>query len=245
MLKVLFGEKSTNCAGITRRSALQIGGLGFGGLNLSNLMSARAAKPAGVTRDTSVVWLWLNGGPTHIETFDPKMTAPKEYRSVTGEVKTNVPGITLGGNFSQMAQVADKMAFVRSFHHGNSGHGGGTHWVMTGYNNRGIDNGGLPSRPSIGSIAAKHRGPNHPSTGMPTYVRLGGIAADGPAFLGTPYAPFGTSGEARKNMSLQTKVGRLEDRRSLLTGLDRLRRTADRQGAVSYTHLTLPTILLV
>ena len=99
MLKVLFGEKSTNCAGITRRSALQIGGLGFGGLNLSNLMSARAAKPAGVTSDTSVVWLWLNGGPTHIETFDPKMTAPKEYRSVSGEVKTRLPGVTQGGHF--------------------------------------------------------------------------------------------------------------------------------------------------
>ena len=204
-------------------------------MGLGGLMQARSAVEAATgksSKHTSVVWLWLGGGPTHVETFDPKMTAPVEYRSVTGEVKTRVPGVTLGGNFTGMAQVADKMAFVRSFHHGNSGHGGGTHWVMTGYNNRGIDNGGLPSRPSIGSIASKHRGPNHPSTGMPTYVRLGGIAADGPAFLGTPYAPFGTSGEARKNMSLQTKVGRLEDRRSLLTGLDRLRRTADRQGVV-------------
>ena len=212
---------------------MRVGGLGA--LSLAGLMQARSAKAAATgqsTKQTSVVWLWLGGGPTHVETFDPKMTAPVEYRSVTGEVKTRIPGVTLGGNFPGMAQVADKMAFVRSFHHGNSGHGGGTHWVMTGYNNRGIDNGGLPSRPSIGSIAAKHRGPNHPETGMPTYIRLGGIGSDGPAFLGTSYAPFGTSGEARKNMSLQTQVGRLEDRRGLLTGLDRLRRTADRQGVV-------------
>ena len=233
MLTLQTDRRYRDCDGTTRRDFLRVGGLGA--LGLGGLMQARSAAEAATgksSRHTSVVWLWLGGGPTHVETFDPKMTAPVEYRSVTGEVKTRVPGVTLGGNFTGMAQVADKMAFVRSFHHGNSGHGGGTHWVMTGYNNRGIDNGGLPSRPSIGSIAAKHRGPNHPSTGMPTYVRLGGIGADGPAFLGTPYAPFGTSGEARKNMSLQTKVGRLEDRRSLLTGLDRLRRTADRQGVV-------------
>lgn len=228
MLTLTTNRRYRDCDGATRRDFLRVGGLGA--LGLSGLMQAQAAGAR--TKDTSVVWLWLGGGPTHVETFDPKMTAPKEYRSVTGEVKTNVPGITLGGNFSQMAQVADKMAFVRSFHHGNSGHGGGTHWVMTGYNNRGIDNGGLPSRPSIGSISARVRGPNHPVSGMPTYVRLGGIGSDGPAFLGTAFAPFGTSGEARKNMSLQTHVDRLEDRRGLLGGLDRLRKTADRSGIV-------------
>ena len=204
--------------------------MGLGGLMQAR--SAVAAKTGQSPEHTSVVWLWLGGGPTHVETFDPKMSAPVEYRSVTGDVKTRIPGVALGGNFEKMAQVADKMAFVRSFHHGNSGHGGGTHWVMTGYNNRGIDNGGLPSRPSMGSIAAKHRGPNHLQTGMPTYIRVGGIGSDGPAFLGTPYAPFSTSGPARSNMTLQTQIGRLEDRRGLLTGLDKLRRTADRSGVV-------------
>ena len=106
MLKVLFGDKATNCAGMTRRSALQVGSLGFGGLTLPNLLSARAAGSPEISRDTSVVWLWLNGGPTHIETFDPKMTAPKEYRSVSGEVKTRLPGVTLGGHFGGMAQQA-------------------------------------------------------------------------------------------------------------------------------------------
>ena len=230
MLTLTTNRRYRDCDGTTRRDFLRVGGLGA--LGLSGLMQARSQAVGPRAKDTSVVWLWLGGGPTHVETFDPKMSAPKEYRSVTGEVKTNVPGVTLGGNFRQMAQVADKMAFVRSFHHGNSGHGGGTHWVMTGYNNRGIDNGGLPSRPSIGSIASRVRGPNHPLSGMPTYVRLGGIGSDGPAFLGTAFAPFGTSGEARKNMSLQTHVDRLEDRRGLLGGLDRLRKTADRSGIV-------------
>ena len=100
------------------------------------------------------------------------MDAPVEYRSVTGEVATRLPGVTLGGTFPKIAAVADKMAFVRSFAHNNSGHGGGTHFVMTGYDNRTIDNGGTPTRPSIGSIVARVRGANHPATGMPTYVRF-------------------------------------------------------------------------
>ncbi len=91
---------------------------------------------------------------------------------VSREVKTNIPGVTLGGNFERMAQVADKMAIVRSFAHTNSGHSGGTHSVMTGYHNRLADIGAVPDRPSIGSILARVRGTNHPESGLPTSVRL-------------------------------------------------------------------------
>ena len=156
----------------------------------------QAAAEGRPTSEKSVIWLWLGGGPTHVETFDPKMTAPAEYRSVTGEVATNLPGVSLGGNFERMAQVADKMAFVRSFAHTNSGHGGGTHWVMTGYDNRLADNGAVPSRPGLGAIVSRVRGSNHPNTGMPTYVRMGGIFGDGPSFLGTAYGPFDPNGQA-------------------------------------------------
>jgi hypothetical protein len=203
-------------------------------LTLSDLLRSRAeAASAGVsTSNKSVVWLWLGGGPTHVETFDPKMTAPAEYRSVTGEVKTNLPGVTLGGNFEQMAKVADKMAFVRSFAHTNSGHSGGTHYVMTGYDNRLADNGAVPARPGVGSIVARVRGTNHPETGIPTYIRLGGIYADGPAFLGTAFAPFDPAGEARRNMALSVQEPRLDSRRVLLKGLDTIRREADRSGLI-------------
>lgn len=101
---------------------------------------------------------------------------------------------------------------------------------MTGYDNRSIDNGGLPSRPSIGSIASRVRGANDYQTGMPTYVRLSGIGADGPAFLGPAYAPFDPNGPARKNMTLETKVDRFDDRRELLGSLDRFRRDSDSHG---------------
>ncbi|MFP6604056.1 MAG: DUF1501 domain-containing protein, partial [Pirellulaceae bacterium] len=131
MLRVSFGRSKRNCAGISRRNFLQVGSLGFGGLTLSNLMAARAAQATAVKRDTSVVWLWLNGGPTHIETFDPRMTAPKEYRSVSGEVKTKLPGVTLGGHFKGMAEQADRMTFVRSFVVPSSSHNVGAFWVNT------------------------------------------------------------------------------------------------------------------
>src|SRR5437867_793279 len=192
MLHLWGSRKGTNCDGSTRRDFLKAGVLGMGGLALSDLLRARAAASAAgrQTRNTSVVWLWLGGGPTHVETFDPKMTAPAEFRSTVGAVQTNVPGIELGGVFPKMGRVADKMAFVRSFAHRNSGHGGGTHWVMTGYDFPPADNGQAAIKPGMGSILSRHRGATNPQNGLPTYVRLGGILGDGPAWLGSSYAPF-------------------------------------------------------
>lgn len=235
MLELRHGRRNGNCEGASRRDVLRVGSLGLGlGLGLGSLLRSRAAAAsAGLsTRDTSVIWLWLGGGPTHVETFDPKMTAPSEYRSVTGEVKTNLTGVTLGGTFERMARVADKMAFVRSFAHTNSGHGGGTHFVMTGYDNRLADNGAVPDRPGIGSIVARARGTNHPQSGIPTYVRMGGIYGDGPSFLGTAYGPFDPSGDARRNMSLVVGQDRFGRRRDLLDSIDTARRESDRSGLV-------------
>jgi len=234
MLRIRWARQKGNCEGVTRRDFLQVGALGLGTLTLGDMLRSKAiAGEAGQkTKDTSVVWLWLGGGPTQVETFDPKMTAPAEYRSVTGEVKTVLPGVTLGGNFERIAKIADKMAFVRSFAHTNSGHGGGTHYVMTGYDNRLADNGVAADRPGIGSILARVRGTNHPETGMPTYIRLGGIYADGPAFLGTAFGPFDPGGEARRNMDLTVAKDRLDTRRSLLKGIDNVKRDIDKSGLI-------------
>ncbi|HUG68062.1 MAG TPA: DUF1501 domain-containing protein [Pirellulaceae bacterium] len=235
MLNLLAQKSSRNCEGTSRRDFLKVGSLGVGTLTLSNLLRARAEAAATGARvkDTSVIWLWLGGGPTHVETFDPKMSAPAEYRSVTGEVQTNLAGVTLGGHFSKMAQVADKMAFVRSFAHTNSGHGGGTHFVMTGYDDRQVDNGGLPTRPSLGSILSRIRGANHSVTGMPTYVRMNGIGSDGPAFLGAAYSPFDPNGQAKRNMSLVVDRLRLDKRRDLLKGIDTVNREVDRSNLMA------------
>jgi hypothetical protein len=232
MFQLFNSRKQSLCNGHTRRDFLKAGALGVGGWTLADLLRSRAAAAARgqSTRNTSVVWLWLGGGPTHIETFDPKMSAPVEFRSVVGAVKTNVVGVELGGVFPKMARVADKMAFVRSFAHRNSGHGGGTHWVMTGYDFPPADNGQAPIKPGLGSILARQRGPNNARTGLPTYVRLGGILGDGPAWLGSSYAPFDTGGNARNNMNLKVALDRLSDRRSLLKTFDTMDRTLDHSG---------------
>lgn len=219
-------------SGRSRRDFLRIGSLAMTGWTLPALLRSRAhAAEAGVAvKNTSVVWLWLGGGPTHIETFDPKMSAPSEYRSVTGEENTSLTGVTIGGTFPQIAKVADKMAFVRSFAHTNSGHAGGTHYVMTGYDNRQADNGGVPGRPSLGAIISRVRGASHPDSGVPTYVRMGNIFADGASFLGTGYGPFDQNGQARRDMRLTLPDERIDDRRQLLSSLDRFDRDIDRSG---------------
>jgi hypothetical protein len=235
MFTLTSSRTGTTCDGGSRRDFLKVGALGLGGLLLPDLLRARAAESARgqATKSTSVVWLWLGGGPTHVETFDPKMSAPVEYRSVVGAVKTNVTGIELGGVFPRLAKNADKMAFVRSFAHGNSGHGGGTHWVMTGYDFPPADNGQAAIKPGMGAILARHRGPSNPRTGLPTYVRMGGILGDGPAWLGSSYAPFDVGGNAQRNMSPKVELKRLDDRKSLLKSFDTMDRTLDRSGLVT------------
>src|SRR5262245_50549754 len=235
MLNLLGNRERTACDGATRRDFLKIGALGMGGMLLPDLLRARAAaSQAGhATRNTSVVWLWLGGGPTHVETFDPKMTAPAEFRSTVGAVRTNVPGIEIGGVFPRMARVADKMAFVRSFAHNNSGHGGGTHWVMTGYDYPPADNGMGQIKPGLGAIVSRHRGANNERTGLPTYVRTSGILGDGASWLGSAYGPFDSAGQARNNMNLQVSAERLSERRNLLDSLDTLNRDIDRTGLMS------------
>src|SRR5437588_6560143 len=105
-------RKGTTCDGGSRRDFLKVGALGMSGFLLPDLLRARASAAADgkSTKNTSVVWLWLGGGPTQVETFDPKMDAPVEIRSVTGAVKTNVTGVEIGGTFPKLARVADKMA---------------------------------------------------------------------------------------------------------------------------------------
>jgi uncharacterized protein (DUF1501 family) len=235
MFNLMASRQGTTCDGATRRDFLKVGALGLGGLMLPDLLRARAAaaQEGKSTRKTSVVWLWLGGGPTHIETFDPKMSAPMEFRSTVGAVKTNLPGVEFGSVFPEMAKVADKLAVVRSFAHTNSGHGGGTHWVMTGYDFPPADNGQAPIKPGLGSILARQRGANNSQTGLPTYVRMSGILGDGPAWLGSPYAPFDVGGNARTNMNMKVTLDNLADRRSLLQGFDTLNRDVDRSGVMS------------
>ncbi|MEO1999375.1 MAG: DUF1501 domain-containing protein, partial [Planctomycetaceae bacterium] len=99
--------------GATRRDVLRIGASSLGGLTLAGLLAAKTHAGLGrALKDRSVVVLNLQGGPTQFETFDPKMTAPSEIRSITGEVGTSLPGVTFGGSLPRLASLADHMAVV-------------------------------------------------------------------------------------------------------------------------------------
>lgn len=239
MLTLQTTGRQRNCEGFSRRDLLRIGSLGLGGLALPDLLHARSQFEAGVVRDKSVVLLFLGGGPSHIETFNPNMTAPAPYRSVTGEVKTNVPGVTFGGTFPQLTKHADKMVVVRSFHHRHSNHNLAVPYVLSGGD---LFPGGM------GTVYARFRGTNHPQSGLPTtalltapdvgrFVNPKKRIVDGsqPGDLGPAYAPFDPDGggPAIDNMTLNVPQGRLDDRRHLLTELDRLNRKADASGGMA------------
>ena len=149
---------------------------------------------------------------------------------MVGAVKTAVPGVQIGGLFPELAKRANQMAFVRSFAHGNSGHGGGTHFVMTGVDHPPADSGQPQIKPSFGSIAARVRGANHAETGIPTYVRITGLYGDGPHWLGAAYAPFDVSGQARNNLNVRLNLNQLGDRRTLLDKFDKVNRHIDHSG---------------
>ena len=227
-----------NCQGVSRREFLKVGGLGFGGLlTLPQLLAARsqAAALGHLVKDRSVVLLFLQGGPSHIELFDPKMTAPSEIRSITGDVQTKLPGITFGGTFPKIAAMADRVTVVRSYGSQNANH---TYHQVTADN---------PLNASFGSIFSRVAGTNHPTTGMPSNILvLPEAVHDGlkleknfetdalgtltqPGELGPTYAAFNPAGGGQLKEDLELRVGaeRLTDRRQLLAGLDQLRRRAD------------------
>jgi hypothetical protein len=225
-------------SGPSRRDFLRVGGLALGGLTLPGLLSARAAaNTAGrPVTDKSVIFLFMHGGPTQTETFDPKMTAPEGVRSVTGERQTSIPGVTFGGTFEKLSALAHRTAVVRSYRTGNGNHDIKpiVHTETLGAN--------------MGSLYARVAGSNHPKNGMPTNAVLFPRAVDpetqqgnssfgrfnSSGELGTAYQPFvpGGEGSLQSDMRLSLPQDRLDDRRNLLTRLDLIRRSVDSGGLV-------------
>jgi hypothetical protein len=219
-----FSDPASACS---RRAFLRVGGLALGGLGLPGLLAARGAESSRVVTDKSVIFLFLHGGPSQIETFDPKMTAPAGIRSATGEVATKIPGVTFGASFPKLATLADKLVVVRSFVPGDANH---DIKPVVSRNTFGAN---------LGSIYARVAGINHPSTGVPTNVTLFPRAVDantGSANLGfgrfgdtgpfgSACAPFDPSsgGQLREDMRLVLPMDRLDDRRRLLSQLDQAR----------------------
>jgi uncharacterized protein (DUF1501 family) len=232
------------CEGSTRRTFMQVGFLGLGGLTLPQLLEARArASEAGSSvRNTSVILLFLDGGAPQAETFDAKPDAPREYRSIFGAIQTRLPGVLFGGHFPRLARYADRMSILRTLTHADGDHGGATHWMKTSKPWPPEFLGKAPiipqQTPSIGSVVARSRGPINQASGCPTYIRVlsnhGGYPGDDAVWLGQAYSPFRV-GRSRANpmldnMALRIDRDRLDDRRALLTRLDTFNRALDSSG---------------
>ena len=230
-----------------RRSFLRVGGLGglgmgglgmgaLGTLSLTDLARVQALAGPGKSplRDKSVIFLFMQGGPSQFETFDPKMNAPSSIRSATGEIATSLPGITFGSTFEKLARRAHLFSVVRSF--------------VTGDGNHDIKPvvGKATLRANMGSLYARVAGPMRSGTAMPTNVTLYPQAVQstaGPAItnfgdfaspgeLGAAYAPFvpGAGSSLQSDMKLNLPSDRFFDRRSLLEAIDSARRSLDSES---------------
>ena len=205
----------------------------MGGLALPHLLQAQDAikQLGGVAKDKTVVFLFMHGGPSQTETFDPKMEAPAGIRSMTGEIPTTIPGITFGPTFSKLAKLNNKFSIIRSFTTESAAHDSKP--IVSKYS----------KNAQIGSHYSRVAGSSHPETGMPRNVwlhpqavdpgatdpimKLGKFDVTGP--LGPAFAPFQPSGKGNlgRDMQLTVDSGRLDDRRTLLASLDQFRRTVE------------------
>ena len=173
MFRVDLGKTSSRyCDGASRRSFLQVGvaGMAMAGLLAVLRVKEASAAATGMKKDTSVILLWLDGGPGHMDMYDMKPEAPPEYRGLWRPIKTNVPGMEITELYPLQAKIADKFSIVRSLHHDSGDHFTGGHWMLTGRNAgvTGLSNAG--KFPFFGSIATKMLGPRQ--AGMPASVAI-------------------------------------------------------------------------
>lgn len=199
-------------------------------------LKALGASQKRLIKDKSVIFLFMHGGPSQFETFDPKMDAPSEIRSVTGEIKTKLPGITFGSTFERLAKLADKFSIVRSFVTGDA-----IHDIKTIVGKDTL-------KANVGSLYSRIAGPLRKGSAMPTNVALFPQAISSAAMpvikkfgdftssgeFGATYQPFvpGAGSGAQADMTLSLPQGRLDDRRTLLTSLDQWKRRMDASEAV-------------
>lgn len=191
-----------NASGISRRDCLKLGlgGL-FGGTFVDALRwRGEAAEQRGEIRATakSCILIWMDGGPTHFETFDPKPDAPAEIRGEFSAIATKVPGVQFSQHMTRLAGIADKIGLIRSIRHDQGNHGAGNHYMMTGAPPRiPVGCGAFVSfHPSMGSVVSHELARDH---ALPAYFSIPSMSrSGGPNFLGAKYAPFVVDGDPNR-----------------------------------------------
>jgi hypothetical protein len=242
MFRVDLGSGGRYCDGLNRRSFLQLGVAGMASVGLPQLLRARedsAARPGG-KKETSVILIWLDGGPSHMDLYDLKPNAPADYRGIWKPIRTKVPGFDITELFPKQARVTDKFSVVRSLHHDTGDHFAGGHRMLT-TKDMGVSGANNEQKfPGVGAVVAQQLGSRQ--RGLPAYVAVPQASSIGlsPGYfgghmLGAMYNPFQTGGDPNapnftvQNLSLAQSltIKRLEDRRTLRQHIDASRRDLD------------------
>src|SRR5687767_6130440 len=225
----LWGRQHRLCDGINRREFLRVGGLGLAGLTMADVLRGEAAGNATGRRPKSVIYVVLAGGPSHIDTWDPKPQAPIEFRGEFAPIATKLPGVGFCELFPRQAAMLDKLALLRGVRSVEN-----DHFLSEVYT-------GLPrtagKRPAFGSVVSRLGEAAHRSA-MPPFVslrELGGeqFEFENPHYAGAGHAAFRPFGQALESLSPVKDLGRLEDRRALLAGFSEMRRKLDQEDSLA------------
>ena len=217
----VWGRDHRLCDGISRREFLRVGGLGVAGLSLADVLRADEQSSSSAKRPKSVIYIVLNGGPSHIDTWDPKPDAPAEYRGEFATVPTKLPGVRLCELMPRQAEMLNRLALLRGVRSVEN-----DHFLSEVYT-------GLPrrsgKRPAFGSVVSRMARHDSP---LPPYVCLSDVAQEQfefekPYYAGAAHGPFRPIGSALENLAPVESLARLEDRRALLAGFDRLQRASE------------------
>ncbi len=237
MFDLTTGQAS-DCRGVSRRQFLRVGGLSAFGLTLSSYLRASDAKPQ---TPKSCILLWMQGGPSHHETFDPKPDAPAEIRGEFGTIPTTLSGVRIAEHLPLLAKQTDKYSIIRGHDPKNGSHGTADHLMMSGH----PFNAALPF-PCFGSVVARERGYQN---GMFPFVQLGrsidrrfngGVAG----FLGDQFNPFEVGEDPNapifkvRDLSLGSDPERvrLERRYAMLNEIDRYQKNVEENAPAVKTR---------
>ncbi len=235
----MHASRSARCPGtFPRRGFLQMGASALGGLSLVDLLrlqSQAGSSPAEVN-DKAVIVLWLWGGASHMETFDLKPDAPREFRGEFQPIETNVPGLRISEHLPKLAKLGDRFALLRSVSHESNGHVNSTHTMLTGYPGAPTELPPFrPRYPDFWSVAQKLAGPR--KSGVPMHVAMPRMRYHGAAHLGGGFEPFIVDGDPNAESFRVPNTGlgelpstRFDDRLSLLKQFDLFRRASDTSG---------------
>lgn len=215
-----------------RREVLQVGTGGLAGLTLPALLRRRAAEAAAASGDRpAVILVWLPGGASHLETYDPKPASPAEYRGPYSAISTTAPGVNLCELLPHHARIADKFTLLRSMVHTGFCHQQGTQQLLTGHPVLELKQ--KPDHPDFLAVTNKLR--TVAARAIPNYVGVTPVNYSGSAYLGAAYEPFAVYGDPNEpdfsvpNIGLPDRgqAARIDERIGLRKQFDRLRREID------------------